>query len=131
MLSDLVIHPRSRLAMDLVTKVQFGICFVLLIPKLSVFYLWVGRVVLAQSNQSYEGSADHFQAALGPHIPSSGPPPPGVVEQSPAHFLHTCTCGAQGCTLVGTQAQFWSGAEASNILGQTLRAKLYKSISTL
>ena len=59
------------------------------------------------------------------------PPPPGVVEQSPAHFLHTCTCGAQGHTLVGTQAQFWSGAEASNILGQTLRAKLYKSISTL
>ena len=36
-------------------------------------------MVLAQSNQSYEGSADHFQAALGPHIPSFTPhiyPPP-------------------------------------------------------
>ena len=61
-----------------------------------------------------------------------------------AHFLHTCTCDAQGWTLVGRQAQFWFGAAAvavnsqwqwqythsgSILSRQTLRAKLYKSPS--
>ena len=79
MLSGHCHSPKIKIGDGSSDKSSFCICFVLLIPKHSVFYLWVGRVVLAQSNQSYEGSADHFQAALGPHIPSFTPhiyPPP-------------------------------------------------------
>ena len=83
----------------------WDIKYYLIHPPVIIFVMTSLNAALKQSDQRYEGSVHHFQ------------PTPTLLlffAQSAAHFLHTCTCDAQGWTLVGRQAQFWFGAAAVN-----------------
>ena len=93
----------------------WDIKYFLIHPPVIIFVMTSLNAALKQSDQRYEGSVHHFQPALGPTYTS---PLFCTIGGTLLAHLHTCTCDAQGWTLVGRQAQFWFGAAAVAVYSQ-------------